>query len=554
MAVERTPVLIVGGGPFGLTLALELGRRGVDAMLIDAKPGTAVNPKAMATQARTMEHYRRLGFADEIRALGLPPDHATDIAYFTRYSAFELARFRLPSARQAQTLARILNGSWSAAELPHRVSQKFVEQVLRRHASGQRSISINYGWRLRDFDEAADGVHAQLEEVATGRVRHIIATFLIGADGARSLVRQRLGISYRGDTGVRRDFFGGQMVAVYLRSAEFARRMAHDPAWMYWAFNPERRSWVASVDGCGEFAFHTQLKPDVEGRAVTHERARELFWQAAGAPIPIEVLSVGTWIAGHALVAERFGGGHIYIGGDAAHLFTPAGGLGYNTAVEDAINLAWKLAATLQRRGGPELLPSYEFERRKVAIRNTAYARQLAESIGNFVPQALLEAQGPQGECARAEAGACLNAHARREFNIPGITFGGRYDGSPVISSDGTEPPEDSANEYVPTAAPGGRPPHLWLEDGRSLFDLFGRDWTLLNTRPESASTAAFESAARDLDLTIVRLDDAHARELYQADLVLIRPDQIVAWRGDDCRAPAALFRRLMGYGDSTAE
>jgi 2-polyprenyl-6-methoxyphenol hydroxylase-like FAD-dependent oxidoreductase len=220
-------VLIAGGGPFGLMLANELGRRGVTVALFDAKPATAVNPQANATQARTMEHYRRLGFADEVRRLGLPEDFPTDIAYFTRFSTYELARFRLPSAREARERVASMSGSWSAAELPHRVSQKYVEQVLRRHAEALPGVSIAYGWRVSDFADTGDAVSATVEEVEGEGRRRVTAAYLIGADGARSDVRKRLGLGWTGETGVVRDFFGGRMYAIYLRAPEFYALVPH---------------------------------------------------------------------------------------------------------------------------------------------------------------------------------------------------------------------------------------------------------------------------------------------------------------------------------------
>ncbi len=346
-------VLIVGGGPCGLMLANELGRRGVTAILVDQKSTTAFNPQANATQARTMEHFRRLGIAGEIRALGLPPDFPTDIAYFTRYAKYELARFKLPSAREAVERVKQLSGSWSAAELPHRVSQKFVEQVLRRHAEALSGVSVHYGWRLTGFSETADGIEADIERVSDGKAHRIRSAFLVGADGPRSTVRQALGFQYTGEEGAVRDFFGGRMFAIYLRAPEFYQAVPHPPAWMNVTFNHERRAFMAAVDGKGEFAFHTQLRPhEVEGE-ITRERALAMFQEAVGAPIQAEILSQGTWIAGYALVADRFQRGRAFIAGDAAHLFTPAGGLGYNTAIEDAVNLGWKLAATIRGSGGP---------------------------------------------------------------------------------------------------------------------------------------------------------------------------------------------------------
>lgn len=552
---EHTEVLIVGGGPCGLTLAIELGRRGIEVVLVDQKPGTAVNPQANATQARTMEHFRRLGIASEVRALGLPQDYPTDIAYFTRYGGIELARFRLPSSQQASVIARSSSGSWSTAELPHRVSQKFVEQVLRRHAVAQQSVSVHYGWKLDDFVEDADAVTVSIECVQTGERRRLQAKYLIGADGARSSVRHKLAIRYGGETGEQRDFFGGKMVAVYLRAPDFYQRMPHDRAWMYWAFNSRRRSWLAAINGRDEFAFHTQLKPGEDDR-ISEQRARELVSQVLAVPLDIEVLAADTWIAGHALVAENFGEGRIYIGGDAAHLFTPAGGLGYNTAVEDAVNLGWKLAAAVCEKAGPALLESYVYERSKLAVRNTGYARGFAREIGNFIPEPELEEDTPAGAAARSRAAEFLNAYVRREFNIPGVTFGGRYDGSPVIIADGSLLPNDAANEYVPTASPGGRPPHVWLDDGRSLFDLFGPEWTLLQLGGEAACAAPFVAAAQEfgVELELVSLDSPTTRALYESDLVLIRPDQIVGWRGDgrwlDCER---LFAQLLGHNPARA-
>lgn len=547
----KTPVLIIGGGPCGLMLSIELGRRGIESILVDSKLRTAENPQANATQARTMEHFRRLGFADEIRARGLPGDHPTDIAYFTRYAERELARFALPSSAQAKQVSREQPGIWNAAELPHRVSQKFVEEILREHAERLDATSINYGTRLVGFEETEGAVIATVEDVRTGEKRQIEAAYLIGADGARSFVREALGIVYSGETGVERDFFGGKMVAVYFRSAEFYEKVPHARAWMYWAFNPERRSWCAAVNGKDEFAFHTQLKKG-EDENISDARAKELFEQAMGCSLDMELLAVGTWIAGHALVAESLGRDRVYIAGDAAHLFTPAGGLGYNTAVEDAVNLGWKLAAAIKGTAGPELLPSYAEERRRLAVRNTGYARELAESIGNFVPDPRIEAEGAEGDAVRIEAGAYLLEHAQREFAIPGITFGGRYDGSSVIKSDGSEPPRDAMNLYVPSTSPGGRVPHIWLVDGRSVFDVLGFEWSVLVTdRQDIAGAQALRAAAQELglELEVVDLTGEEDRAIYGSGLVLVRPDQIVAWRGPaDCEDLRQLLALVMGH------
>jgi 2-polyprenyl-6-methoxyphenol hydroxylase-like FAD-dependent oxidoreductase len=549
MLPTQTSVFIAGGGPFGLMLANELGRRGIGVVLADQKRGTTENVQANATQARTMEHYRRLGFAEEVRALGMPPDFPTDIAYFTRFAGYELARFALPSARAARQLVTTLSGSWSAAELPHRCNQKFIEPVLRRHAGRLPGVSVNYGWRVAGFAEKNDCIEVSVERSDGREAQTIQAQYLVGGDGARSVVRQQLGLRYAGETGVMRDFVGGRMYAVYCRIPRFYEAIPHAPAWMNVNFNRERRCFMPAVNGRDEFAFHTQLKPHENEHRVSESDAAAMVQQAIGAPLGVQVLARDTWTAGHSLVAEGFGRGRVFIGGDAAHLFTPTGGLGYNTAVEDAVNLGWKLAAVLNGQAAPRLLESYEAERRPLALRNTAYAKGFADSLGNYQPPPEIEDDTITGMVARKRAGEYFANHGRAEFNIPGITFGGRYDGSPAIVADGTPPPPDTANVYVPTACPGGRPPHLWLPDGRSLYDVFGFEWTLLCLSRHAG--AAFVDAAqrRGLPLTVYQLTDQEARDLYGADLALIRPDQIVAWRGNDDRAADAVLAKLTARG-----
>lgn len=549
MTHEVYDVAIAGGGPFGLMLANELGRRGVSTILFDEKSSTAFNPQANATQARTMEHFRRLGFADEIRALGMPEDFPTDIAYFTRYARHELARFRLPSAKEAREKILTMTGSWSAAELPHRVSQKFVERVLRKHAEALSTVSVNYGWRISQFEDLGDAVTMTASQVGSESTRFVTAKYLIGGDGAKSFIRRTLGIRYQGDGGAVRDFFGGKMFALYLRCPQFYDVVPFAPAWMNVAFNPERRAFMAAVDGKGEFAFHTQLKEGESEDDISDAQALEMFQTVVGFPVEAEILSRGTWTAGFALVAEKFQVGRIFLGGDAVHLFTPAGGLGYNTAVDDAVNLGWKLAAVVKGNAPSFLLDTYELERRPVAVRNTGFARAFAESIGNYVPKPDIEADSDLGSDLRREAGSYLEAHGRSEFNIPGVTFGARYDHSPIILAEGEEQAPDLPEVYVPNAAPGGRAPHVWLNAQTSLFDRFGFEWTLLRLRASSSPGTEFVTAARmaGMDLTVVDIDEDQLRAIYREPLALIRPDQVIAWRGDGDGDAVHIIETVLG-------
>lgn len=532
--------------------------RGVPCILIDRNPGISNVLKANATQARTMEHFRRMGLADEIRDLGLPRDYPTDVSYYTRFSTHELARLRLPPAKDVKELALASTGSWSTPELPHRCNQTFVELVLRRHAEKYPGNTLLYGWKLERFEESEAGVTAFAVDSTSGATMEVSCQFLVGCDGARSVVRSALGIELQGESDPDRPYASGRMCAIYVESPTFYEWMQGDRAWMYWSFNKDVRGLLIAVNGVDTFLFHVPVRDDarfVDGldHARMQQLAQEKFDLAFGADCPVSLISAGYWHAGYSLVAESFERGRVLLAGDAVHLFTPHGGLGYNTAVDDVANLGWKLAAMLKGYGGPALLPSYEVERRPAGVRNTGIARHFADSFGNFVPSGHLEETSAIGEREREAASAWLNDHVRREFNIPGVTFGVRYDGSPVVFEGGTPPP-DSITQYQPSGVPGGRAPHLWTNDDMSLYDRFGRDFTLLRLNADARTDDWIALAQAKgvpfavLDLSADRCID-QARELYEADLVLIRPDQYVTWRGDDRTDPSGVLSRVLGWG-----
>jgi len=238
------------------------------------------------------------------------------------------------------------------------------------------------------------------------------------------------------------------------------------------------------------------------------------------------------------------------IAGDAAHLFTPTTGMGYNTSIDDAVNLGWKLAATLRGWGGPALLDTYEAERRPIAHRNTAFAREMADSLGRGVVSADVEAPGPHGDAARDALRRHFQDHVHREFNIPGVQLGLRYTGSPIVATEAEEPPPDEPNVYRPSGHPGVRAPHVEASDGSSIFDHFGLDFTLLSLgdRPATDDEAWKASAAElGLPLSCLHWPAAVARSLYGADRILIRPDHHIAWRGQAGSAPEPVLRRASG-------
>ena len=550
----KTGVLISGGGVAGLLVAMELGRRGVPCILLEDDPDSPTFPKANATTSRTMEHYRRLGFAPEIRALGMTEDHPQDIAYFTRYATHEMARVAWPSRREVERTRQLPNPRWPTPEPLHRTQQMYIEGVLRRHAEKWPSVDSRFGWKLLSYQVHADGVTAEAEHVASGRRETLRANYLVGADGPRSLVRTHLGIRYGGESGAQREFMGGKMLAVYYRSTEWQQACRAPRAWQYWAVNRSDRGLICSIDGEGLFVFHTQLPHGQTGGTAEADRiGREALMRATGREFGIELFGTAEWTAGFALVAERYGDDaqRVFILGDAAHLFTPTGGQGYNTAVDDAANLGWKLAAACQGWGGRALLASFEAERKPIGHRNTAFARAMADSIGLMPVTEDLEADTPSGAAARAQLGEKLRAHCNTEFDIPGIHLGVSYAGSPVVMGDGTPPPADEWNRYVPNGVPGSRAPHCWVGDDVSIHDRFGRDFTLLRLGGSSASASPLEAAAkaRGMPLTVLDLPGAEPRELYGRDLVLVRPDHHIAWRGDALPADAAgLVDRVLGF------
>ncbi len=549
----ETDVVIIGAGPAGLCLAIELGQRNVKCVVVERGDSEYNVLKANATQARTMELYRRMGISEKIREIGLPHDYPTDVAYFTRYSGFELARFRLPASKDVAELARRSSGSWSTPELPHRGNQMYVEKILKEHAMSFPTCSFMYHHQAEVLHNSDQLVDVSIKNTKDGTSKEITAKYLIGADGPRSAIREQLGIAYEGDAVVDRKYISGKMCTVYFRCADLYDKIEHDPAWMYWCINPEIWGNLIVVNGVDTLLFHTQfMNEEFEGDSISADMAQQLFDAAFGKHCEIEVISTAFWHAGYSLVASQFGEGRVLIAGDAAHLFTPSGGLGYNTAVEDAVNLGWKLAAVLQGYGGKDLLSSYDAERRPIAKRNTQIAKGFADSIGNYEPSPDLEVASQLGVRARLTARDFLTEHVKKEFNIPGVTFGARYTDSNVIVHDDEEP-EDLITEYYPSGSPGGRAPHFWLSSGESLYDRLGPEFTLLVLKPSINVKERWQATAREMGvpLKVVELytDEccSDAQAIFLSDLALIRPDLYVAWRGGANANAGKILRKSLG-------
>jgi 2-polyprenyl-6-methoxyphenol hydroxylase-like FAD-dependent oxidoreductase len=547
----QIPVAIVGGGPVGLVLALYLDFYGVRCTIFNTEPEARLHPKGNGQNARTMEHYRQLGFSDDIRKLGLPDDHPFDQAYFTRLSTHEIYRFPMPNRAERIAMRRQMPVTDQLPEPMYHVNQMYVERHLLERVRRTPSIDARFGWQVQWFTQDENGVRVHAASTDGAEAVTWTARYAVACDGGRSMVRKTLGIGYEGDVQKKDAYWAGQFFSVHMRIPDlYPKFVGHRRAWMYWAVNPDpdTRGVIFALNGIDEFMM--LIKPKAGRTEVDTDEVARWVQKSIGADIPVQVIGYYPWSAGQALVAERYKAGRIMIAGDAAHLFTPTGGFGMNTGIDDSANLAWKLAAMVQGWGGPRLLDSYEAERKPIGYRNTGASRKYAARMHDAVVPEEVEEDGPRGDAARkaaSELSYVRKNHFVRveEEDAVGVQLGARYDGSPIVVGDGVPPPEvfpEDYDWYTPRGLPGGRAPHAWLDAervmGSSLFDRFGKGFTLLRFDPAVPSGALEQAAAeRNIPLLVLDVDLPELRALYERDLALIRPDQYIAWRGD--RLPA---------------
>ncbi|NIB44456.1 hypothetical protein HBA55_33015 [Pseudomaricurvus alkylphenolicus] len=546
--VENTGVLIVGGGPVGLSLSAQLGAFGIDNILVNRELETSKHPKCNLVNARSMEHFRKMGVARKLRQVGLPSDYPQDVVYFTRLSKPEIARIRIPSSAQVEKACHTGDERWPTPEPPYRVSQIYTELVLKQHALLQSSSSIQFGWELVDFSDDNAAVTARIRSVNTGEERSIRSSWLVGCDGGAGYVRPKLGIEYEGEGGAKRAFMGGAMLATYYSSPDLAKILArHEPGHMLWAYNNDFVSVTVRINGSDTFLTHIQLP---EGDDPECWRPEEFIPKVVGEDVSVKVLSMSPWSAGLRLVASSFQRGRCLIAGDAAHLFTPTGGFGMNTGIDDAANLAWKLAADVDGWAGCDLVASYNAERRPVGLRNTSAAQKIAEIMGAVRVPDDIELDNAKAMDGRRRLTEALLDLARYEFQTVGVQLGVRYNGSSIVcEEDGCNLPDDIV-DYVPSSAPGSRAPHTFLADDTSIYDLFGPAFTLLDFGAQASDVKELEDAAKErcLPMITVPVLDSQAARLYEKRLVLIRPDMHVAWRGDRITVEAmAIIDKIRG-------
>jgi 2-polyprenyl-6-methoxyphenol hydroxylase-like FAD-dependent oxidoreductase len=514
-----------------LTLAAALGQRGIDTLVAERRDaGEPAGVKANHVSARSMEIFRRLGIADAVRAAGLPDDYPHDVAFRTTTTGTEFARTLIPS-RRARSVPEVSgpDTTWPTPEPAHRVNQIYLEPVLYRHVQTLNCVRIVDGTEISDVRQGPDHVSASARRVGANEIAEITCRYLVGCDGGSSLVRKAIGASLVGTPEVSR------WQSTYVRAPQLLDLLSNEPAWMTLSVNPRRAGTVIAVDGVERWLIHTRLTDDEHAVGDVNRDASLRAVLGVGDEFEYELLSTEDWV-GRRLVADKFREGRMFICGDAAHLWVPFSGYGMNAGIADAEDLAWMLVATIHGWGGTRLLDAYEAERGPITDQVSRMAMDLSVESGRMEDEvpAAIEDPGPEGERIRSLFGERARNLSLRRHTAGGLNFGYFYDASPAIAYDGSEPPRYDAQTFEQSTVPGCRTPHVWLEDGRSLYDALQEGFCLIRVRPDATVDGLLDAAAqRGVPMTIVDLGQSPGRAVYDRDLVLSRPDGHVAWRGD---------------------
>jgi 2-polyprenyl-6-methoxyphenol hydroxylase-like FAD-dependent oxidoreductase len=523
----HTPVLIVGAGPIGLALAGDLGWRGLPCTLIEKSEGRIEHPKMDLIGVRTMEFCRRWGFAQDVLDAPYPNDYQQDCVWVTSLTGFELGREIFPPRTQEKLPPQ-------SPQKRERAPQDMFDPILKRWATSFPQVTLHHFTELAGFEDRSTHVVATLRDTREGQggaTREMTCDYLIGTDGGGSTVREALGIGMSGLPALT------YTTNVIFRCPDFVSLHDKGKAYRFIFIGPEG-TWLTIVAIDGRDRFRMSIVGSLD--KVQHSEAdiHAALLRAMGKPFDYEIESVLRWVR-RELVAESYGRGRVYIAGDAVHLTSPTGALGMNTGMQDAVDLGWKLDAVLKGWGGKNLLATYEVERKPVAIRNIKAStdnltRMLAPRTTHRPPAEVFQ-PGPAGNRARKEYGDWYTELMSHEWFMNGYHLGYRYDDSPIVWPDGTPAPPLETKTYTQTARPGARAPHVWIGEGISTLDLFGRGFVLLRlgADPPGAQGLIQAFAERGVPLTVEALRQPQVRRVYERNLCLVRPDGHVAWRDD---------------------
>lgn len=538
-------VIIVGGGPVGLTAAIDLDARGIPVIVVEERPFLQPpSVKCNHVAARTMERFRMLGIAGQVRAAGLPADYPHDIAFRTTLTGKEMARIPIPSSGQRYTATDGPDTAWATPEPPHRINQTFLEPILMRHAAQLPHVTLLNTTRYERFEACDDGVAVTIAGLDGSGRRTLRGRYLIGADGGRSAVRKQIGARLEGDPVLQ------HVQSTCIRADGLYDLMPGPPAWGYYVFNARRKGHVYAINGHDTFLVHNHISAqEAEAGSVDRDYCIRAIL-GVGDDFEYEIVSKEDWVA-RRLVADRFRDGRVFIVGDAAHLWVPYGGYGMNAGIADALNLTWTLGAILGGWAGPRMIEAYEAERQPITAQVSKFAMGHAERVvrNRHALPAEIEDDTDDGRLARENFGRQAYELNVQQFAAAGLNFGYSYDNSPIIAYDGESAPEYTMGGYTPATVPGCRAPHLWLAPGVSLYDRLGQGYTLLRIDEETdIATLTAAAAAAGLPLRVIDVPLAAAPAEYKHALLICREDQHVAWRGDQVPADAvALIDLLRG-------
>lgn len=527
--MKEVSVLISGGGSVGLSLAAELGWRNIDCMLVEQASGLNNHPRANAVANRTMEYYRRWGIDKAITEAGIPPDHPADYYWVSSLHGRQLHGISLPPFKKIREV-KDTGGyvkeehTWSPY-LKTITGQNEVEETILNYIDTLSNINMNFNCSLESFEQDSLGVTSKVKNIKSGVIEEVRSKYLIACDGGKSMVREKLNIGLSG----RADM--AKFVSIYFKAPDFMKCHKFGSANIFFPLHKDYAGFLLNWDGGTTFTYHLMLKPGQLWNKVNTKKSIE---DVLGQTTDIEILSVQPWSA-HALVADKYHDKRVIMAGDAVHLFTPTGGFGMNTGVSDAIDIAWKVQAMVEGWGGSKLIDSYFEERHSIGVRNTKEAADCFDQLKSVMQYGdILDEDSKRAEKLREELSINLKEQDKL-IASSGTLLGYRYNNSSIVIPDGTEETIDNPRKYIPTARPGHRAPHIWLEEGVSIYDKFNQNFTLLVFTEDLIEAKKLISNAKSIGLPIhlLQINDKDVLNLYVNKYVIIRPDLMVAWRSD---------------------
>ena len=515
-------VIIVGAGPVGLSLAINLGRAGIKTILLEQNPEPQFLPKMERCNARSMELFRRIGLSKKIRDAGLRADCSMDVFIVEDLTKPPLLEEKHPSIEESQKKIRDCNDLAMALEPYQLISQYTLEPLLKTEAESLKSVEVRFAHKFIEFEQNDTSVTVRCMG-SNGELLSFSADYLVGCDGGSSPIRKQLGIKLRGEGRIlelQQALFYCEELFDRLPQGDGPGKGRH-----YHRADTEH-TFLIMQDSTKHWSLHATV-PDSE--AMKHK-----FEEIVGFPVNYELISCAPWRQ-NLLLADRYRDGRVFLAGDSVHLVIPTGGLGMNTGVGDAFDLAWKLIGTLKGWGGPELLDSYEIERRQVGERNVGasrYANIGRQQWRSIATQDIFSGT-PHGEASKQALVQVADSEQRKGNRMIGAELGYRYVDSPCIDNI-PGGPEHRVGEYHPNVWPGSRLPHCWLDDGTAIQDHLPETYILLSlgTKPPDTTRIRKSFEATGAPVTEVRVESDRVRDLYGFDFLVLRPDMHVVWRG----------------------